>query len=249
MERGSILRKAFSFVFALCTITASAAAQGIPNAAAQRTPDSAGTYPHWEVFGGFDYTRVDLGSLQAQANLFTQANGLPPLNAGNQYASGFSAGLQENLNSWFGGVFNFYSSYPRTSLNITPQLVSAGLVPANSPTYTAKDSAHLYTYLFGPQFTLRWNPYVQPFVRVMVGGAQAITKINVVQNGVKLFASDLKGNDDAFAVSGGGGIDFRLTAHVYLRAAEDFVQTSLFNSKNDLHLSIGITYRVGSKQQ
>lgn len=204
----------------------------------------------WEVTGGYDFARVGLAGLQAQTNTFAQNNGIPTANTGSYFDSnGFTFGLQENVNNWFSGLFSFYGSYPSSSVNITQQLVSAGFVQSGSSTYTAKGNAQLYTFMFGPQFTLRKSSHVQPFVRVMGGGAYGVTKVNVDQNGAKL-TSDLMASDGTFALGGGVGFDIRVTRNVYFRAAGDYIQSSLFNdTQRNLHVSAGITYRFENKEE
>jgi opacity protein-like surface antigen len=229
------MRKLFTVALGLCAATGLAVAQ---------------ESPQWEVSGGYQYTRVDVASVPAQANLFTESAGIPNLNIPSSVnASGFNFGVQENLNSWFGGIFQFSGSYPTLNLNITPQLLASGVqTSVPNATYIAQSKGQLYTFMFGPQFTLRKNPYIQPFVRVMLGGARDSLKLNVAENGAKLLASDLQTDDTGLALGGGAGVDIRITNRVYFRAAGDVVRTTLFNdTEKNVCISAGITYRIGSK--
>ena len=205
----------------------------------------------WEVSAGYQYTRVDLAGLQTQANLFTNSNGLPNVNVGNHVnTNGFNIGIQENLNSWFSGIFTLSGSYPTLALDVTPQLKTLGFLPPDwTAKYVAKASGQLYTFMFGPQFTLRRSAFVQPFVRPLVGGAYATATINASVNGTNLAATDLTPSEGGFALGGGAGFDSRVSSHVYLRTAVDYVKTTLFNAtENNLMFSLGIAYRVDSHQ-
>jgi hypothetical protein len=229
------MKRTINIALGLCILTGIAAAQETPG---------------WEVSGGYQYTRLDLASLPAQVNLYTESAGLPKLDLGSaKNASGFNFGVQENLNNWFGGVFVFSGSYPAMDLNITQQLRASGIAPiVPDATDIFKANAQVYNFLFGPQFTLRRNPRVQPFVRVLIGGTRANAKANVWENGAKTLAADMQASDTGLALGGGGGVDIRMASHLYFRLAGDFVRTSLFNdTEKNLALSAGITYRIGSR--
>jgi hypothetical protein len=206
--------------------------------------------PVWEVSGGYQYMHTDLASLPAQMNLLTESAGIPNLNLpSGQNANGFNASLQENLNSWFGGVFDFSAAFPNLSMNVTPQVLAAGVtvnprVP--NPTFTALAKEQLYTFLFGPQFTLRRSPYIQPFVRVMAGGAHAGVDTSLALNGAKL--DDTHTSDAGVAFSGGGGVDVRVTDRVHFRVAADLIRTGFFkDTQENVRATATLTYRVGNR--
>ena len=202
----------------------------------------------WEVSGGYQLTRVDLASLPARVNLLTQSAQIPSLNVPSKLNSiGFDASLQENLNRWFGGVFDFSAAYPSLTRNVTPQalaiLPGASVLPTlTNASYTGIAKGQLYNFLFGPQFTLRRSSRIQPFVRVLVGGSHGRTDANVVYNGVKLYQT--LANDTSVAFGGGGGVDIKVTDRVYFRAAADLIRTSLFNdTEENVRATAAISYR------
>lgn len=95
------------------------------------------------------------------------------------------------------------------------------------------------SYLFGPRLSYRHWSRVTPFGQVLFGGAHS---------GAGLFATS--GSQNAFAVSAGGGIDFRVTKHWAIRPiAIDYLRTR-FREQNDGTLvqnntrySTGIVFR------
>lgn len=91
---------------------------------------SAQVAPAWEVSGGYRFVR-----------------GFDPCCSN---ANGFSAAVQENKNSWFGGVFDVGASFQN-----------------NGPV-----RQQLFTYMFGPEFTYRKSSRLQPFARALIGGAR-----------------------------------------------------------------------------
>jgi hypothetical protein len=91
---------------------------------------SAQVAPAWEVSGGYQFVR-----------------GFDPCCSS---ANGFSTAVQENKNSWFGGVFDLGASFQ-----------------TNGPV-----RQQLFTFMFGPQVTYRKSSSLQPFARAVIGGAR-----------------------------------------------------------------------------
>jgi hypothetical protein len=127
---------------------------------------------------------------------------------------GYSAAIQENKSSWLGGVIDVGTSY-------------------HSVTGFAQS---LLTVTAGPQFTYRKAGRLQPFARVMVGGAN-----------VRTTRPTSRFSETSFALAGGGGIDLYLTPKLYLRTKTDIIQTE-FGSDTQVYgqASIGVVYRMGS---
>lgn len=110
----------------------------------------------WEVFGGYQYIGVDQTSLAKQDTLYEETTGFSSLNPGSRMnASGFSGGLQNNINSWFGAIFTAAGAFPNTSMDVTKQALAAGLIPTTpNSTFTEKTNGGLYTYMIGPPSSL-----------------------------------------------------------------------------------------------
>jgi hypothetical protein len=219
----------------LCTIAGLATAQETPG---------------WEVSGGYQYTRFDLGSYPAQSKLSTDTLNIPAFDAKSHVnSSGFNLGVQENLNNWFGGIFLFSGAYPNLNTDVTPQEIALGAPPPpNNGKYIAKQTGQMYTFLFGPQLTLRRSGNVQPFVRGLIGGAHAGFNTNILENGAKLLASDIATPDTSVAFGGGAGVDIRLSPRLYFRGSGDVIRTNFFNdSQAHVSVSAGLSYRVGSR--
>jgi opacity protein-like surface antigen len=221
------------FVLVIGTTAASAFAQGT-----------------WDVIGSYQYTRVDQSETAAESKQFTETTGLPTANpASSVNASGFSFGLQNNINSWFGGILTVGGAYPNVNTNITALELASGATPATpNSTYIAKTNEQVYTFLFGPQFTLRpRNRNFQPFVRVLFGMANAQNRITTLEDGVK-FGNDVSSSATTFAFGGGGGVDFHVKENFWIRAAADFVRTSVNSGlQENLAVSVGLDYRIGER--
>jgi opacity protein-like surface antigen len=195
--------------------------------------------PQWEVFGGFQYTRLGTGVAQASLNSATQLLGVQPLPLGSHLSlSGWNASLQENKTSWLGGVVDFSGSYVTKSLLVLQ-------VPGT--TDTLRNRIRFYTFMAGPQVTMRRSGRLQPFARALVGGARLKVEDIGLTNGVPA-TTTLAGGETNFAVGGGGGVDLHVVPHVALRAVGDYIRPYLGGmSEGHFRVSGGLTYRIGTK--
>src|SRR5947209_1032544 len=120
--------------------------------------------PQWEIFGGFQYTRFNTAVAQNSLNFATQLLGIPPVSLGSHLnLNGWNASLQEDKNSWFGGVVDFSGSY------ITKNFV---ILQVPGVTDTLRNRIRFYTFMAGPQVTMRRSRRLQPFARALFGGAR-----------------------------------------------------------------------------
>ncbi len=96
----------------------------------------------------------------------------------------------------------------------------------------------VFTYLFGPRVNFRRGK-VTPFAQVLFGGVR--TTDGIAQS---------TGTENNFAMTAGGGIDFKVSRHVSVRPiqAEYFmtkIPDGLNNRQNNLRVGAGIAVRLG----
>lgn len=167
--------------------------------------------------------------------------------AGNRMVglNGGSASIAFNFNRYLGlvGDFGFYD-------NSQLQLTGNGI---NQP-IVEKATGNAYTYLFGPRLSYRNETRFTPFVQVLAGGVHAspATVTNCVGGACTLLPVQ-----NSFALTGGGGLDIRLTHRVSIRAVQaeymltrfsgvaNGVDTGVSASQNDLRLSSGLLFGFG----
>ena len=140
--------------------------------------------------------------------------------------NGGEASLAYNANRWLSGVFDF-AGY-RTS-----QLTS--LEPRDF-------KGNMYTYLFGPRISYRHMGRITPFGQTLFGVAHAL-------NGTYL-----NGKQTDFAMTVGGGLDFRLSRRISIRAIQADYLLTHFNefetfqvrtsnsTQNNVRLSTGLVF-------
>ncbi len=98
----------------------------------------------------------------------------------------------------------------------------------------------VFTYLLGPRVNFRHGKFT-PFVQALFGGVH--TTDGIAQS---------TGGQDHFAMTAGGGIDFKVSRHVSVRPiqAEYFmtkIPDGLNNRQDNLRLGAGIVLRLGRK--
>ncbi|MCU1271585.1 MAG: hypothetical protein JWN74_2879 [Acidobacteriaceae bacterium] len=190
-----------------------------------------------KVYGGYQYTQLDTHAAQDQLNLQHALDPtFPLLNFGNhKNLSGWNLGVEEDTYAkWFGLVVDIGGGYGTNKLN---------LGTTGSVSVQARTRMRMYTATIGPQFTLRMSGRVQPFIRVLIGGAWERISANVLENNVPQFA-EVKARDEGFAYGGGGGIDFFFSKRVGLRLSADGIRTPFFNdTQNNLRGAGGLVFR------
>ncbi len=152
---------------------------------------------------------------------YVRAN--PATSGANSFSlNGGSASIAYNFNGWLSGVADL-GGYHNTK-----SILGSGV------------DGTLSTYLFGPRVSYHRFGRVTPFGEVLFG---------VAHTGASLLATT--NSQNVFAMTVGGGLDYRLSSHFSLRPAKvDYLLTRFneFNnpnarSQNNLRVSTGIVFR------
>lgn len=199
---------------------------------AQETPD-------WELHGGYQFAGYESEQFQTLVGSLTASIGPPSAKVSNHLnTNGWDFSTQENTNSWFGGIFDVSGAYGRKRVYFSEP--NGARVPVDFRVST-------YTFGEGPQFSFRKSAQVQPFARVIFAGAYSYVSHNAFSVNPLLTGAAIPANASflAFTVIGGGGMDYRLTRHAYLRVAGDYIHT-LFTGggQNNFRIAAGIDFRI-----
>lgn len=120
--------------------------------------------------------------------------------------------------------------------------------------YTGSASANLFTYQFGPQIK-RHKGKFQPFAETLFGGAHSngyASALKAKGDGTYVLTSS-SGNNNAFAMEMGGGLDLALSKTVQIRPVEVDYQLTRFGYKtysanqNNFKYFAGINFTLGGK--
>jgi len=163
-------------------------------------PALAQEYPKAELFMGYEYIRFG-----------TAMGGNPNLNV-----NGGGGSIAYNFNS----VLGLKAEFTGAGIGNNTMTDSTGLT-------TLTRSANMFTYLFGPQVTIRKNSRVQPFGHLLFGGAYSNYYANVQTKGAVSTTPTLQdAGKQAFAMAFGGGIDVKASQHVAIRVGQfDYFMT------------------------
>ena len=155
--------------------------------------------------------------------------------------NGGSASIAFNFNRYIGLVGDF-GGYDDSQVQLTGTGVNQPIVVNSSGT--------AYSYMFGPRFSFRNDTRFTPFVQVLAGGihASAVTAANCAGTACVVLPVQ-----SSFAMTGGGGLDIRITRHVGIRAVQaeymmtrfDSIPAGGSSSQNDLRLSSGLLFSFG----
>jgi len=159
--------------------------------------------------------------------------------------NGGSAAFAYNFNRSFAVVADF-GGYDDSQLLLT----GTGL---NQP-LLVNSSGTAYSYLFGPRVSFHRGSRISPFAQVLAGGvhASAVTVTNCAGTACTPLPVQ-----NTFALTAGGGLDFRLTHHIFLRAVQAEYMMTRFGStpnnptsgnQNDYRLSSGLVFRFGGSE-
>ena len=168
-----------------------------------------------------------------------------PFSDGNRIAwmHGGSASVAYNLNNWLGLVFDF------GGFRVTRS--GPGGTPAGG---TVSADGNVFTYLLGPRISFRHDRFT-PFVQGLFGAASAS---QVTLSGCTVGCTSLSG-DSTFAMTAGGGLDFKVSRHFAIRLAQaEYLMTRFPDpssntenrvTENNVRLSAGLVFRFGGHDE
>lgn len=141
-------------------------------------------------------------------------------------ANGGSGSAAFNANNWLGLVADF-GGYKIS------QTVTVGGKKINVDT-------NVFSYMFGPRLSLRRGS-VFPFAQVLVGGARLASSLRKANN-----------PEEAFALTAGGGLDWKASRRFGIRLAQVEYFLTRFNDNNrnrqqNLRFSTGVIIYLGQR--
>jgi hypothetical protein len=133
-----------------------------------------------------------------------------------------------------GTAFNFNGGSGQFTYNAYNWL---GIVGDLGGYYTGNGlRAGIFSYLFGPRINFRGHGKATPFAQVLFGGARSIDNSPL----------------NTFALTAGGGVDFKISEHFAIRPIQaEYLLTKFAdgasNRQNNFRYSAGIIFRFGAR--
>jgi outer membrane protein OmpA-like peptidoglycan-associated protein len=187
--------------------------------------------PKVELFVGYSYWRAVPDSIR---------NRIDGMNGG-------STSLAYNLNRHLGLVADF-AGFRVTSLEFTSP--GAGF----SPSRVVDAKSNVFTVMFGPRLSFRDHDRLTPFLQVLAGVAHAD---DVTLDGctAPIYACTPILKETVFAMTAGGGLDYRMNHRIALRILQAEFLLSRFKDpasltgatgwQSNVRLSTGLVFRFG----
>ncbi len=210
------------------------AAQGVGTRSRKhgtRSDRQGNTVPKVELFLGYSYWRA------------------VPESTGNriEYMNGGSTSLAYNVNNHLGLVFDL-GGFKADSLQFNSP--GAGF----SPSRVVNVDGNVFTFLFGPRVSFRDHDRLTPFLQVLAGAARA-SEVTLNGCNAPIYACIPLPQETAFAMTAGGGLDFRVNHRIALRLFQAEYLLTRFRDPSSLagdtgwqsnvRLSSGIVFRFG----
>jgi len=187
--------------------------------------------PKFDVFGGYSYVRF------------------------NDHVGGGLGDFHSNLNGGSGSV----AFYPSEHFGVVADFggykistLTGSAVTALAGANSIGVSSSAITYLFGPRVRFGHGG-VTPFAQVLFGGAHVAditTNNSAACTTIGATAPcTLTKSDNAFALTAGGGVDFKIARHFALRGQAEYLMTrfkepntttATRESQNNARISVGI---------
>jgi outer membrane protein OmpA-like peptidoglycan-associated protein len=174
--------------------------------------------PGGEVFLGYSYIRLNTDTALTRGGISVSEHF--------DMIPGGTAQITGNVNNWLGLAADFggYSLWDVGGVNAT-----------------------MFTYLFGPRFTLARGKW-EPFVNTFAGVARINSHLNIPVGDTVFFNRTFHQN--AFAAAGGGGLDWNVRRHIGIRLVQaEYLYTNFTDNRDDrqnnLRVSGGIVFRFG----
>ena len=205
--------------------------------------------PEWEVHGGYQFARFDIGAAQDAADSVTFPNNLPRVNIGRNLD--MSGGVLCSRMLIVGGAESWISvrSTLPEHIDLSQQAVGLGFVFSRNQ--RNRDIFRPATVILGggPQFTYRKRDKFQPFVRIMAGIAHADLKPDALTKAdLMAFAPTFKTDDNSFGLIDGGGVDVCVETLPCVPSRSRLVRTYLFSEhQGNLRMTVGLSFRLGKR--
>lgn len=174
--------------------------------------------PGGELFLGYSYVRLNTDTAATPGGVSVSEHF--------DMIPGGTAQLTGNINNWFG---------------LSADIAGYGVHDVGGV------DGKLWTYLFGPTFTLNRGKF-EPFVHVFGGGARINSTLKIPVGDTVFFNRSFHQN--SVAAAAGGGLDWNVSRHIGIRLVQaEYLYTSFSdnrdNRQNNLRVSGGIVWRFG----
>jgi|GEM_PF-3553832 hypothetical protein len=196
--------------------------------------------PSWEIYLGYQWTYSDYGPLQDVATAIASPYGQTISVAHKFSMTGANATLQKNIRKRWSAAVDIGGMYTQTSADLSRFFQLLGYIPPGA-TQPSTFTPTVYTITFGPQVDIWKKGYTRVFVRGMGGALRSSLSMDTTtRQALTFLAPNFKTNTTDPAAMAGGGVEYHLLKHLYLRGSGDYIHGFSNSSHNYLRVSGGI---------
>jgi len=185
------------------------------------------SFPKVQVFAGYSWAHTGTGGLDGLALDIDLRQNPGTFGVGSNF-NGWNAEAQYNFDRWIGVVADLGGQY---GTPITGEASGVTGLPAETQ----------YSFLAGPVLSYRTKGRMTPFVHALFGWDRVNLAASVITGGISPVTS-VGSTYTAFAIVGGGGVDYKLSRHLALRLG----QVDYFHTTLDLNSLYGSVFGPGT---
>ncbi len=196
--------------------------------------------PHWELFGGYQYTYSNYGPIQdaatAMANVYQQTVSVDH----NFTMTGGNLTFQRNVGQRWSAAIDIGGIRGTKEVDLSQFFQLLGYIPGGS-TQPSTFTPTVYTITVGPQYNLLKFHRAQIFARAMGGASRSVlTMDDTTRKALTFLAPTFKTTTTNPAVLVGAGVQYPVWRHFFVRASGDYIHPFSTSTQNYLRVSAGI---------
>jgi hypothetical protein len=195
----------------------------------------------WEAYLGYQYTYSDYGPIQDAANAIANAY-TETVNVNHKFAmTGGNGAFQKNVGKRWAAVLDVGGMYTQKNVDLSRYFQLLGYIPSSS-TQLSTFTPIVYTVTAGPQVDVWKRGQLRIFVRAFGGASRSVLTIDTTtRQALSFLAPKFKTTSTDPAVIVGGGAQYPVLKHLFVRGTADFVHPfSGGSQQNYLRISGGI---------
>ena len=196
--------------------------------------------PSWEAYVGYQWTYSDYGPIQdvgtAIANPYNET-----VSVDHKFSmTGGNATIQKNIGKKWSAAVDIGGMYTQQNADLSRYFQLLGYIPVGS-TQLSNFTPIVYTVMFGPQVDVWKRGNTKVFVRGMGGAVRSALSMDMTtRQALTFLAPKFKTSTTDSGVMVGGGAQYHLLKHLFLRGSGDYIHSFSSSTQNYIRLSGGI---------
>jgi len=196
--------------------------------------------PSWEAYLGYQWTYSDYGPIQDVANAISNPYN-ETVSVNHKFSmTGANATFQKDIGAKWSAAVDIGGMHTQQNADLSRYFQLLGYIPAGS-TQLSTLTPTVYTVTFGPQVDVWKRGNTKVFVRGMGGAVRSSLAVDTTtRQALTFLAPKFKTSTTDPGVMVGGGAQYHLLKHLFLRGSADYIHAFSSSTQNYIRLSVGI---------